>query len=47
MIKKRLVKVMKVEEEIQVAQHNIKDYEYDLINAKLNLDAIEIESKLA
>ena len=38
---------MKVEDAVAKVQNDVKEYEYELINAKLNLDAIEIESKLA
>ena len=32
---------------VEAALHDTQQYEFELINAKLNLDAIEIESKLA
>ena len=31
-----------IHEKIKIAQSSILDFEYDLINKKLNLDAIEI-----
>ena len=37
---------MAVKEEIEIAQHDINDYEINLYNASLNLDAIEIEHRL-
>ena len=46
-VKTQLVQAMKIEEEVQAAQRDVKEYEYELINAKLNLDAIEIDSTLA
>ena len=46
-LQKSLLKGIGVMNEIKVAQHDIKDYEYGLIIKKLNLDAIEIENKLS
>ena len=36
-----------VKGKIEAALHDTQAFEFDLINAKLNLDAIEIQSKLA
>ena len=40
------MKKMAFKEEIEIAQHDINDYEINLYNASLNLDAIEIEHRL-
>ncbi len=41
-----MIKTMDLKEKIVMAHHDIQEYEFSLINAKLNLDAIEIKSKL-
>ena len=43
---KVMVKRMGVIDTVKHAKHNLQEYEFDLVNAKLNMDVVEIEQTL-